>query len=188
VLTPGDIGLVTPGAVLDTIQVPMLTEAAAQTLAGWTQLDLFLDRRESLKLTIGAPLVLVAERMLGGVARRLNPGRQGFRHRHGHGAGGSDGVLLPRGRCQGRRPVPTSDRGAARRGSPAYPGRGSPSLHGRVFTTTADLAALAGWVSHDSGRYATAQRYWSYGIYAAGEAGRRDRGVEIVTRMSHQMI
>jgi hypothetical protein len=50
------------------------------------------------------------------------------------------------------------------------------------------LAALAGWVSHDSGRYPTAQRYWSYGVYAAGEAGQRDRGVEIVTRMSHQMI
>ncbi|MDT3728377.1 hypothetical protein ROS62_27255 [Streptomyces sp. DSM 41972] len=57
-----------------------------------------------------------------------------------------------------------------------------------VFSATADLAALAGWVSHDSGRYGTAQRYWSYGVYAAGEAGQRDRGVEIVTRMSHQMI
>ncbi|MFM9631018.1 MULTISPECIES: hypothetical protein [Streptomyces] len=43
-------------------------------------------------------------------------------------------------------------------------------------------------VSHDCGRYAIAQRFWSYGTYAAGEAGRRDRGVEIVTRMSHQMI
>ncbi|MEU2993471.1 hypothetical protein ABZ772_24615 [Streptomyces griseoincarnatus] len=32
------------------------------------------------------------------------------------------------------------------------------------------------------------QRYWSYGIYAASEAGQPDRGVEIVTRMSHQMI
>ncbi|MGR6998316.1 hypothetical protein ACU686_09825 [Yinghuangia aomiensis] len=33
-----------------------------------------------------------------------------------------------------------------------------------------------------------AQRYWSYGLHAAAEAGQRDRGVEIVTRMSHQMI
>ncbi|MEU4044640.1 hypothetical protein ACK389_00105 [Streptomyces antibioticus] len=41
------------------------------------------------------------------------------------------------------------------------------SLKARVFAATADLAALAGWVGHDSGRYATAQRYWSYGIYAA---------------------
>ncbi|MFJ8231445.1 hypothetical protein ACIQ9E_16045 [Streptomyces sp. NPDC094448] len=63
-----------------------------------------------------------------------------------------------------------------------------PSLKTRVFSATADLAALAGWVSHDSGRYPAAQRYWSYGIYSASEAGQRDRGVEIVTRMSHQMI
>ncbi|MEU1940862.1 hypothetical protein ACH49O_41870 [Streptomyces coeruleorubidus] len=62
------------------------------------------------------------------------------------------------------------------------------SLKARVFAATADLAALAGWVSHDCGRYATAQRYWAYGTYAATEAGQPDRGVEIVTRMSHQMI
>lgn len=60
------------------------------------------------------------------------------------------------------------------------------SLRPRVFAATADLAALAGWVSHDCGRYPTAQRYWSYGVYPAGEAGQRDRGVEIVTRMPHQ--
>lgn len=63
-----------------------------------------------------------------------------------------------------------------------------PSLHTRVFAVASDLAALAGWTSHDSGRYGSAQRYWSYGICAAGEAGTPDRGVEIVTRMSHQMI
>ncbi|MFI1051785.1 hypothetical protein ACH4U3_39745 [Streptomyces griseoruber] len=38
-----------------------------------------------------------------------------------------------------------------------------PSLNVRVFVATADLAALAGWVSHDCGRYPQAQRYWSYG-------------------------
>lgn len=49
------------------------------------------------------------------------------------------------------------------------------SLTTRTFSAAADRAASAGWVSHDSGRYSTAQRYWSYGIYAAGEAGQRDR-------------
>ncbi|MCZ4604433.1 hypothetical protein O3S80_11870 [Streptomyces sp. Lzd4kr] len=63
-----------------------------------------------------------------------------------------------------------------------------PKLKTRVFAATADLATLAGWVSHDVGRYGIAQRLWSYGTYAAGEAGQTDRGVEIVTRMSHQMI
>ncbi|GAA2353127.1 Tat pathway signal protein [Streptomyces cuspidosporus] len=77
-LTPGDLGLTAAGAVLDTIQVPLLTEAAAQTLAGWTQMDLFMDRRETLKLAVGAPLILAAERMLGGTARPLNRAHQGF--------------------------------------------------------------------------------------------------------------
>ncbi|MFD7234015.1 hypothetical protein ACFWAT_01765 [Streptomyces syringium] len=43
-----------------------------------------------------------------------------------------------------------------------------PSMKTRIFSAAADRAALAGWVSHDSGGYSTAQRYWSYGIHAAG--------------------
>ena len=187
-LTPGDLGLTAAGAVLDTIQLPLLTEAAAQTLAGWTQMDLFLDRRESLKLAIGAPLVLAAERMLGGVARRLNTGHQGFDTDtvtaleevttfFSHADASKGGGLY-------RSAIVAQLAEVARRIQDGVPA----SLRTRVFAATADLAALAGWVSHDSGRYATAQRYWSYGIYAAGEAGQRDRGVEIITRMSHQMI
>ncbi|MFC5904017.1 hypothetical protein [Streptomyces zhihengii] len=34
-LTPGDLGLTAAGPTLDTVQLPLLTEAAAQTLAGW---------------------------------------------------------------------------------------------------------------------------------------------------------
>ncbi|MFI1886052.1 hypothetical protein [Streptomyces jumonjinensis] len=33
-LTPGDLGLTATGPVLDSIQLPLLAEAAAQTLAG----------------------------------------------------------------------------------------------------------------------------------------------------------
>jgi hypothetical protein len=40
-------------------------------------MDLFLDRRDTLKLVLGAPLILAAERMLGGTARRLGPGTKG---------------------------------------------------------------------------------------------------------------
>ncbi|MER5973334.1 Tat pathway signal protein [Streptomyces sp. NPDC002055] len=186
-LTPGDIGL-TSAVVLDTIQLPLLTEAAAQALAGWTQMDLSLDRRESLRLAMGAPLVLAAERMLGGVARRLNAGHRGFDAdtvtaleevtAFFSRADASKGGGLYRSAIVGQLAE------VARRIQDGVPA----SLRTRVFAATADLAALAGWVSHDCGRYATAQRYWSYGIYAAGEAGQRDRGVEIVTRMSHQMI
>jgi tetratricopeptide (TPR) repeat protein len=187
-LTPGDLGLAAAGAVLDTIQVPLLTEAAAQPLAGWTQMDLFMDRRETLALAVGAPLILAAERMLGGAARPLNRDHQGF---------DTDTVTAleevtafftradaTKGGGLYRSAIVAQLAEVARRIRDGVPA----SLRARVFAATANLAALAGWVSHDCGRYATAQRYWSYGIYAAGEAGQRDRGVEIVTRMSHQMI
>ncbi|MHA7962304.1 Tat pathway signal protein [Streptomyces sp. L500] len=187
-LTPGGLDLTAAGAVLDTIALPLLTEAAAQTLAGWTQMDLFLDRRDTLKLALGASLILAAERMLGGTAHAVG--------RHARGFDADTAAALEevtaffttadaaRGGGLYRSAIVAQLAEAARRVQDGVP----PSLKSRVFAATADLAALAGWVSHDSGRYATAQRYWSYGIYAAGEAGQRDRGVEIVTRMSHQMI
>ncbi|MGP3981426.1 Tat pathway signal protein [Streptomyces sp. KR80] len=187
-LTPGDLGLTAAGPVLDTIQLPLLTEAAAQALAGWTQMDLFISRRDTLKLAVGAPLILAAERMLGGTARPLNRGSKGF---------DADTVTAleevtafftradaSKGGGLYRAAIVAQLAEVARRIQDGIPA----GLRARVFAATADLAALAGWVSHDSGSYATAQRYWSYGIYAAGEAGQRDRGVEIVTRMSHQMI
>ncbi|MFD4144081.1 Tat pathway signal protein [Streptomyces sp. NPDC058572] len=187
-LTPGDLGLTAAGAVLDTIQLPLLTEAAAQTLAGWTQMDLFLDRRETLKLALGAPLILAAERMLGGTARRLNRDSKGFDTDTTASLEEVTAFFTKADASKGgglyRSAIVAQLAEVARRIQDGVP----VSLRARVFSATADLAALAGWVSHDCGRYATAQRYWSYGIYAAGEAGQRDRGVEIVTRMSHQMI
>nr|BAJ19036.1 hypothetical protein [Streptomyces sp. SANK 62799] len=188
VLTPGDLGLTEAGAVLDTIALPLLTEAAAQTLVGWTQMDLFMDRRDTLKLALGAPLVLAAERMLGGTAHALSPATKGFDT-------GTTAALeevtrfftkadAAKGGGLYRSAIVAQLGETARRIQDGVP----PSLKTRIFSAAADLAALAGWVSHDSGHYSTAQRYWSYGIYAAGESGQRDRGVEIVTRMSHQMI
>ncbi|GAA0379226.1 Tat pathway signal protein [Streptomyces blastmyceticus] len=173
---------------MDTIQLPLLTEAAAEALAGWTQMDLFMNRRDTLKLAIGAPLILAAERMLGGTAHALTRGTRGF---------DTDTVTAledvttffarsdaARGGGLYRAAIVAQLGEVARRIQAGVP----VGLRDRVFAATADLAALAGWVSHDCGRYGTAQRYWSYGIHAAGEAGQRDRGVEIVTRMSHQMI
>lgn len=187
-LTPSDLGLTGTGVALDNIQLPLFTEAAAQALARWTQMDLFLNRRDTLKLALGAPLILAAERMLGGNARALGHGMTGF---------DTDTVTALE---EVTRFFTTAD---ASKGGGLYrsaivaqlaevAGRiqdGVPRpLKTRVFAATADLAALAGWVSHDCGRYPQAQRYWSYGVYAATEAGQPDRGVEIVTRMSHQMI
>ncbi|RLV69461.1 hypothetical protein STAN_4989 [Streptomyces sp. CBMAI 2042] len=187
-LTPGDLGLMATGPTLDSIQLPLLTEAAAQTLAGWTQMDLFLDRRDTLKLALGAPLILAAERMLGGTARRLNRATKGFDADTTAALEEVTAFFTKADASTGgglyRSAIVAQLAEVARRIQDGVPA----SLKVRVFTATADLAALAGWVSHDCSRYATAQRYWSYGIYAASEAGQRDRGVEIVTRMSHQMI
>ncbi|MGW3152168.1 Tat pathway signal protein [Streptomyces sp. NPDC001177] len=187
-LTPGDLGLTAQGPTMDGIQLPLLTEAAAQTLAGWTQMDLFLDRRDTLKLALGAPLILAAERMLGATARRLNRDTKGFDADTATALEEVTAFFTTADAAKGgglyRSAIVAQLADVARRIQDGVP----PSLKTRVFAATADLAALAGWVSHDSGRYATAQRYWSYGIYAASEAGQPDRGVEIVTRMSHQMI
>ncbi|WP_030786122.1 hypothetical protein [Streptomyces sp. NRRL S-920] len=187
-VTPGDLGLTSTGPTLDSIQLPLLTEAAAQTLAGWTQMDLFLDRRDTLKLALGAPLILAAERMLGATARRLGPGAKGFDTDTTAALEEVTAFFTKADASKGgglyRSALVAQLAEVARRIRDGVP----PKLKARVFTATADLAALAGWVSHDCGRYATAQRYWSYGIYAASEAGQPDRGVEIVTRMSHQMI
>lgn len=187
-LTPGDLGLTGIEVVLDRIQLPLLTEAAAQTLAGWTQMDLFVNRRDTLKLALGAPLVLATERMLGGTARALGRGTEGF------DAGTVDALegvtrfftTADASKSGGlyRKAIVAQLAEVAGRIRDGVP----PSLKARVFAATADSAALAGWVSHDCGRYPQAQRYWSYGVYAAAEAGQPDRGVEIVTRMSHQMI
>ncbi|UUU44340.1 Tat pathway signal protein [Streptomyces sp. NBC_00162] len=187
-LTPGDLGLTAAGPVLDSIQLPLLTEAAAQTLAGWTQMDLFMNRRDTLRLAIGAPLILAAERMLGGTAHALNNDRKGFDTDTVTALEEVTAFFAKADASKGgglyRSAIVAQLAEVARRVQDGVPR----SLRTRVFAATADLAALAGWVSHDSGRYPTAQRYWSYGIYAAGEAGQPDRGVEIVTRMSHQMI
>ncbi|MEU6913020.1 Tat pathway signal protein [Streptomyces olindensis] len=187
-LTPGDLGLTGTGLVLDSIQLPLLTEAAARALAGWTQMDLFMNRRDTLKLALGAPLILAAERMLSGGARALNSDTKGFDADTVTALEEVTGFFTKADASKGgglyRSAIVAQLSEVARRIQDGVP----PSLKARVFAATADLAALAGWVSHDCGRYPQAQRYWSYGTYAAGEAGQPDRGVEIVTRMSHQMI
>ncbi|MGW4443500.1 Tat pathway signal protein [Streptomyces sp. NPDC004682] len=187
-LTPSVLGLTSAGPTLDSIQLPLLTEAAAQTLAGWTQMDLFFDRRDTLKLALGTPLLLAAERMLGGTARRLNRDAKGFDTDTAMALEEVTAFFTKADASKGgglyRSAIVAQLAEVARRIQDGVP----PALKVRVFAATADLAALAGWVSHDCGRYAAAQRYWSYGIYAASEAGQPDRGVEIVTRMSHQMI
>jgi hypothetical protein len=125
----------------------------------------FMNRRDTLKLALGAPLILVAERMLGGTARALNHDRKGFDADTVTALEEVTAFFTKADASKGgglyRSAIVAQLDEVARRIQDGVP----PKLKPRVFAAIADLAALAGWVSHDAGR-----------------------GVEIVTRMSHQMI
>lgn len=58
----------------------------------------------------------------------------------------------------------------------------------RLYRVTADLAALAGWMSYDVGLQPTAQKYMVLALHAAKEAGDRPLGAFILSSMSRQMI
>lgn len=58
----------------------------------------------------------------------------------------------------------------------------------RLYRVTADLAALAGWMSYDVGLQPAAQKYLVLALHAAKEAGDRPLGAFVLSSMSRQMI
>lgn len=58
----------------------------------------------------------------------------------------------------------------------------------RLFTVTAELAELAGWMSFDVGLQPTAQKYFVLALHAAKEAGDRPLGSYVLSEMGRQMI
>lgn len=58
----------------------------------------------------------------------------------------------------------------------------------RLFRVTAELAALAGWMSFDVGLHPTAQKYFVLALHAAKEAGDRPLGSYALSQMGRQMI
>jgi hypothetical protein len=62
------------------------------------------------------------------------------------------------------------------------------SVTKRLYRITADLAALAGWMSYDVGLHPTAQTYLVLALHAAKEAGDRALGAFVLSSMSRQMI
>ncbi|MFE2751179.1 hypothetical protein ACFXGA_04165 [Actinosynnema sp. NPDC059335] len=58
----------------------------------------------------------------------------------------------------------------------------------RLFRSTADLARLAGWMSHDVGLQVTAQRYFTLALHCAKRARDTGLGVEVLSRMARQMV
>ncbi|MYS84643.1 hypothetical protein [Embleya scabrispora] len=58
----------------------------------------------------------------------------------------------------------------------------------RLWNVAANLAALAGWMSHDVGLDPTAQNYFVIAAHAAREAGDLARAAEALSRAARQMV
>ncbi|WP_431041028.1 DNA-binding protein NsdB [Streptomyces sp. P1-3] len=61
-------------------------------------------------------------------------------------------------------------------------------LQRRLWGVAADLAVLAGWMSHDVGLEPTAQKYFLIAAHAAREGGDRPRASEALSRGARQMV
>nr|WP_165990188.1 hypothetical protein [Streptomyces sp. YIM 98790] len=63
-----------------------------------------------------------------------------------------------------------------------------PGLQRRLWGVAANLAVLAGWMSHDVGMEPTAQKYFIIAVHAAREGGDRPRAGEALSRAARQMV
>ncbi|MGP3953100.1 DNA-binding protein NsdB [Streptomyces sp. 7N604] len=61
-------------------------------------------------------------------------------------------------------------------------------LQRRLWGVAANLAVLAGWMSHDVGMEPTAQKYFVIAAHAAREGGDRPRAAEALSRAARQMV
>ncbi|MFB7377098.1 hypothetical protein ACFC26_43975 [Kitasatospora purpeofusca] len=66
--------------------------------------------------------------------------------------------------------------------------RHSPAVTQRLWLVAANLAVLAGWMSHDVGLEPTAQKYFMLAADSAREAGDRPRAGEAISRAARQMV
>jgi hypothetical protein len=62
------------------------------------------------------------------------------------------------------------------------------ALQRRLWSVAANLAVLAGWMSHDVGLEPTAQKYFVIAAHAAREGGDRPRAGEALSRAARQMV
>ncbi|MEV3874944.1 hypothetical protein [Streptomyces sp. NPDC049906] len=61
-------------------------------------------------------------------------------------------------------------------------------IQSRLWGVAANLAVLAGWMSHDVGLEPTAQKYFVIAAHAAREGGDRPRASEALSRAARQMV
>ncbi|OII66517.1 hypothetical protein [Streptomyces sp. CC77] len=62
------------------------------------------------------------------------------------------------------------------------------AIQRRLWGVAANLAVLAGWMSHDVGLEPTAQKYFLIAAHAAREGGDRPRAGEALSRAARQMV
>jgi hypothetical protein len=66
--------------------------------------------------------------------------------------------------------------------------RHPPHHQRRLWAVAANLAVLAGWMSHDVGLEPTAQKYFVIATHSAHESGDRPRAGEALSRAARQMV
>ncbi|MEU4444060.1 hypothetical protein AB0K14_11510 [Actinosynnema sp. NPDC050801] len=190
-LTPADLGLAAPPAGE---QVSWDHRALVTTLQDFTRSDLMIKRRDVLGATAALATGAVLE---GRLAGWLAPDGSGPPPSLGPGRIGTAEIAEIEAATR------TFWAWDAQRGGGLYReavvgqlkamtdllDHGYPDPIGRrLFRSTADLARLAGWMSHDVGLQATAQKYFTLALHCAKRARDTGLGVEVLSRMARQMV
>ncbi|MCF6525430.1 hypothetical protein [Streptomyces sp. JJ36] len=211
VVTIEDLGFRKPGQAGKRQNVdglPWAPERTAEVLTEFTGMDLMLNRRglvgAGAALAAGSALSSAMQDWLGTDPVPFSP------HPGGHGPG--DRISLDRYEAApvGAQEIDALERSvevfrawdAARGGGLqrkavvgqlnevggmlAY--RHPPHLQQRLWGVAANLAVLAGWMSHDVGLEPTAQKYFVIAAHAAREGGDRPRAGEALSRAARQMV
>ncbi|GAA3245012.1 hypothetical protein GCM10020256_71400 [Streptomyces thermocoprophilus] len=190
--------------------VPWAPERTTAVLTEFTGMDLMLNRRG----LVGAGAALAAGSALSSamhdwlhtdpalsadapvVDRPLHADPAGFdryeaaphRVRGDRGTGALRRGVPGLGRRPRRRSPAQGGGGAAQRGGRHARLPAPPHLQRRLWGVAANLAVLAGWMSHDVGLEPTAQKYFVIAAHAAREGGDRPRAGEALSRAARQMV
>ncbi|TQM80639.1 hypothetical protein FHX81_2980 [Saccharothrix saharensis] len=188
--TPADLGLTAPARD----HVSWDHRALVATLQDFTRSDLMIKRRDVLGATAALATGAVLEGRLAGwlgpddavPAPALGPGRIGSAEIAEIEAATRTFWAWDAQRGGGlyREAVVGQLKAMTDLLDHAYPD----PIARRLFRSTADLARLAGWMSHDVGLQATAQRYFTLALHCAKRAGDTGLGVEVLSRMARQMV
>ncbi|MEU5695864.1 hypothetical protein [Actinosynnema sp. NPDC020468] len=191
-LAPADLGLVARTPARD--EVGWDGGGLVSTLQDFTRSDLMMKRRDVLGTTAALVTGAVLERRLGGWLRPLD------RRAPAGVAAGRIGLAEI---AEIESATATFWSWDARRGGGLYREavvgqlkamtdlldfRYPAEIARRLYRSTADLARLAGWMSHDVGLQETGQQYFTLALHCAKQADDSRLGVEVLSRMARQMV